>query len=171
MDPSLKPDPDRKGSYYRRIEDIDRALKKLEAASLPKAVQFATYYFACEKLARGIVGIHLRRSATEAYRHSTTKKYLNLDNIKSAAAALKLSISPDDLEYLFATFSKQNLLPASQCNSSARVLRNKLGHDLGPSNIEKILNHADFIIPRMNKFLACAKQVLAYQEANFSDIP
>lgn len=149
MDPSFKPDPQRKGFYYRRIEDIDRALKKLEAASLPKAVQFVTYYFACEKLARGIVGIYLQRPATKAYHHRTP---LKLDEIKSAVVVLGLSISSDDLGYLFADSSEQHLLFASQCNSSARVLRNKFGHDFGPSNVEQILNHADFLIPKMGWF-------------------
>jgi hypothetical protein len=57
MDPSLKPDPDLKGSYYRRIEDIERAFKKMEADRLPTASRFLVLYFGCEKLAQGIVGV------------------------------------------------------------------------------------------------------------------
>ena len=170
MDPSLKPDPKRKGSYYRRIEDIDRALKKMGADRLPKVVQFATYYFACEKLARGIVGIHSQCSANDAYQH---RKYLRLNDIRLAAKALTLSISIDDLNWLFSDFSEKDLLREynTQYNSSARVLRNTLGHDFGPSNIDLVLHHVDFLIPKMSNFLACAGQVLAYQKANFSGIP
>lgn len=57
IDPSLKPDPTRKGSFYRRIEDIDRALKTLGVPSLPAAPKFVAYFFASEKLAHGVVGI------------------------------------------------------------------------------------------------------------------
>ena len=37
---SLKPDPDLPGSYYRRIEDIERAFKKLDVDNLPIAAKF-----------------------------------------------------------------------------------------------------------------------------------
>jgi hypothetical protein len=170
MDPSLKPDPNRKGSYYRRIEDIGRALKRLDAEQLPPAVRFLVCYFGCEKLARGIVGIHKRWSANKAYGHDTK---LRLDDTKSAAAALNLSIPIDDLNYVFANEQEQQLLLAanSPFQRSARNLRNVLGHDFGPSNVGLILDHADFLIPKMIKFLDCASEALAYQRAHFSGIP
>lgn len=169
MDPSLKPDPNRKGSYYRRIEDIKRALNKLDVQLLPQAVQFLAYYFACEKLAHGIVGVHLCWPATKAYRHN---RHLCLGEIKSAAVALNLSISTNDLDYLFADFNEQGILQSTSapCNRSARVLRNTLGHDFGPSNVSQVSRHAGFLIPKMTAFLACASQVLAYQKAHFSGI-
>lgn len=169
MDPSLKPDPNRKGSYYRRIEDIERALDKLGVKHLPQAIQFLAYYFACEKLAFGIVGIHSRYPATEAYRSG---KRLHLRDIKSAAAALGLSISNQDLDYLFADSKQQGTLQtkSSICNSSARFLRNKLGHDFGPTNVGNVSKHAGFLIPKMTRFLVCTSQVLSYQKKHFSGI-
>ena len=170
MDPSLKPDPHRKGSYYRRIQDIKRALEKLDVQHLPPTIQFLAYYFACEKLARGIVGIHLCLAATKAYRHNTK---VCLPKIRAAATALSLSIPSDDLDYLFADFNEQGVLRSvsSSCNSSARVLRNTLGHDFGPSNVANVSTHAGFLIPKMIDFLASANQVLAYQKKHFSNIP
>lgn len=170
MDASLKPDPERKGSYYRRIEDIDRALNKMDVERLPPIIQFLAYYFACEKLAHGIVGIQARRAATEAYKPS---RRLCSHDIKSAAAALGLSISNKDLDYLFASSKEQGVLRSmrNSCKSSARVLRNNLGHDFGPTNVGHIANHAGFFIPKMTRFLACASEVLAYQKKKFSGIP
>ena len=170
MDPSLKPDPHRKGSYYRRIQDIERALERLDVQHLPPTIQFLAYYFACEKLARGIVGIHLCWSATKAYDRNTK---FRLPKIRAAATALSLSIPSDDLDYLFADFNEQGVLRSvsSSCNSSARVLRNTLGHDFGPSNVANVSTHAGFLIPKMIDFLASANQVLAYQKKHFSNIP
>jgi hypothetical protein len=54
---ALKPDPDLKGTYYRRIEDIERAFDKMDADGLPTAARFLVRYFGCEKLAQGIVGV------------------------------------------------------------------------------------------------------------------
>lgn len=170
MDPSLKPDPNRKGSYYRRIEDVKRALDSLGADYLSDALQFLAYYFGCEKLARGIVGIHLQWPAMKAYHHRTS---LRLDEIKAAAAALGLLVAQDDLEWLFADFQQQSLLRPStpDWNSSARVLRNTLGHDFGPSNVAKITIHAPFHNPKMRLFLGCVGQVLEYQRIHFVGIP
>jgi hypothetical protein len=39
-DAPLKPDPTRKGSYYRRIEDIGRAFDALGVAILAPALKF-----------------------------------------------------------------------------------------------------------------------------------
>src|SRR3981189_330116 len=95
-DPSLRPDPNAGGSYYRRIEDINRALAALGVQHLPDVVKFLGYYFGCEKLARGIVGIHLRHPARHAY---DPRQYLCLTKIEHASSELALSISTDDLCY------------------------------------------------------------------------
>ena len=170
MDPSLKPDPKRKGSYYRRIEDIDRALKALDADNLPTVAQFATYFFGCEKLAHGIVGIASPSPASTAYSHRTR---LELGKVKSAARALNLSIADNDLDYLFAEATEQGVLRGydPQHTKSARVLRNTLVHDFGPSNANQVSSHAGFLVPKMTTFLDCAKEVLAYLKQNFSGVP
>ncbi len=89
MDISFKPDSSLKGSYYRRIEDIQRALEKLHINSLSIEMQFLTYYFGCEKLARGVTGIHKKQPAIKAY--DWGQKF-TLHHIIEAADGLKLSI-------------------------------------------------------------------------------
>ena len=169
-DQSLKPDPKRKGSYYRRIEDIYRALKVLDADKLPTVAQFVTYFFGCEKLAHGIVGIHSRSPANTAYRHGT---HLKLCKIKSAARALNLSIADNYLDYLFADYTEQGVLRGydPQHTKSARVLRNTLVHDFGPSNANKVSLHAKFLVPKMTVFLDGSKEVLAYLKQHFGGVP
>jgi hypothetical protein len=169
MDSSLKPDPTRKGCYYRRIEDIDRALNRLDIERLPPAMQFLGYYFGCEKLARGIVGIHLRWPATKAYAHGTR---MRLKEIETASKALSLTVGMDDLVCTFADFDEQSLLRAvAGVDRSARVLRNSLGHDFGPTNVAHIVERASFHNRRMQSFLGCAAQVLTYQRTHFGAIP
>lgn len=171
MDPSLKPDPTRKGSYYRRIQDIQRGLDALEVEKLPDTLKFFAYYFGCEKLAYGIVGIHKRLSACTAYR--TKKNPLRLDEIKQAVTALGLQFNLSDLEWIFADYFEQVNLQSSSamCKNSARYLRNKVGHQLGPTHVELVKLHAPFHLPIMRTFLHCDSQVLAYQVAHFSNIP
>ena len=170
LDPSLKPDPGRKGSYYRRFEDISRALIALGVDRLPATIQFVTYYFGCEKLARGIVGVHLRLPAHQAYHH---RRPLRLTEIEKAAADISLSFSGPDLQALFADFNEQHLiggvLPGSL--ASARHARNTLIHDLGPSNVARLAAHAQPHIPKMRAFLGCVGEVLEYQKDHFSGIP
>ncbi len=168
MDPSLKADASRKGSYYRRIEDIGRALETLDADRLSPALQFLTYYFGCEKLARGLVGIHARWPALKAYAHSTK---IPLLDIQTASSALSLTVRQTELAWIFADFNEQSLLPAiSPRTPSARVLRNSITHDFGPSNVARIADLARSHNPRMKRFLGCAEEVLSYQRQHFSDI-
>jgi hypothetical protein len=165
-DPSLRPDPNAGGSYYRRIEDINRALAALGVQRLPDVIKFLGYYFGCEKLARGIVGIHLRHPARHAYDH---RQYLCLTKVEHAAVGLALSIPTDDLCYLFADFKDLAKLRALNPphDKSARLLRNKVGHDLGPTNVKHVAKRAAFFIPKMTAFLGCISQVLAYQKVHF----
>jgi len=169
MDSSLKPDPRQKGSYYRRIEDVARALESLQTDKLSETTLFLVYYFGCEKIARGIVGIHGKLPATKAYHHNTR---LRLEDIKAAAVALSLSVSQEELDWLFADFNQQNLLrpPTNDWSSSARYLRNILSHDFGPSNVARIAKHAPFHNPKMKLFLECVPQIHAYQHLHFDGV-
>ena len=121
LDPSLKPDPLRKGSYYRRIEDVERGLQKLATKTLSPTMRFFVYYFGCEKLARGLVGIHLRWPASKAYHH---RQSLNLADIKAAAAAIAIGVSQQDVEWLFADINDQHILqsPRPGWETSASVM-------------------------------------------------
>jgi hypothetical protein len=166
---SLKPDPCAKGSYYRRIEDIGRALKKLGVEQLPDGIKFLALYFGCEKLARGIVGIPHQYRVTDAYHHH---HYLCLAEVDEAAIVLSLSISSDDLCCLFADHRDLSKFRALNppCSKSARLWRNEIGHNFGPTTVQNVETYARFFIPKMTSFLDCAKKVTAYQKANFSGI-
>ena len=169
MDPSLKPDPLRKGSYYRRIEDVARALQRLETNSLTATMRFFVYYFGCEKIARGLVGIHGRWPAAKAYHH---KRNLKLSDVKTSAAALGLRIPQQDLDWLFADFNEQHILQSSApaWTNSARYLRNTMTHDFGPTNVARVAKHAPFHNPKMETFLGCVPTILEYQRLHFAEV-
>jgi hypothetical protein len=169
MDPSLKPDPNRKGSYYRRIEDVNSGLDRLEISKASPTLRFFAYYFGCEKIARGLVGIHARRPADEVYHR---KHILRLSDIKVAAAAIGLTVPPQDLDWIFAESSEQNLLQStSDWTSSARCLRNDATHDFGPTNVARVMKHAPFHNPKMQAVLACVPTILEYQRQHFAEVP
>jgi hypothetical protein len=170
MHPSLKPDPLRKGSYYRRLEDVGRGLQSLQVGGLSAPLRFFADYFACEKIARALIGIHARLPASKAYRHG---KPLSLAEVKVAAAALALPISVDSLQWLFADWNEQDLLtaPAPGVSHSARYLRNRVTHDFGPTHIAMVVAHAPHLHAKLQAFLACVPSILAYQKLHFSSIP
>jgi hypothetical protein len=168
MDPSLKPDPLRKGSYYRRIADVSYALESLRVGALSETMRFFAYYFGCEKIARGLVGIHVQRPATEVYHH---KHRLKLKDIKAAAVALQLNVSQSDLDWLFADFNEQDILQTTgSYTNSARYLRNRVTHDFGPSNVARVAKHAPFHNPRMEAFLRCVPAIFDYQKLHFAGV-
>ena len=154
---SFAPDPYCKGSYYRRIDDIRRALRELGIPSENEGINFVAYFFGCEKLALGIVGINKRCPAENAY---CKNKKLDLGDIKNAATKLGLQISATELTDLF----------DGQGSSSARNLRNKLAHDFGPTQVLNITNIAHDFIPKMKRFLGGAEQVQGYLKAHFSHV-
>jgi hypothetical protein len=132
---------------------------------LPDAPKFLAYFFGCEKLAQGIVGIHLGRAAVDQYRSSNR---LQPAQIKAAAAALNLGVNPDDLDDLFADYQTRSLLGG---NPSARVLRNTLSHDFGPWHVQLLKTRAPMLLPKMLAFLGCAGAVLVYLKTNYEHIP
>jgi len=169
MHPSLKPDPLRKGSYYRRIADVARGLESLQVTGLSETMRFFVYYFGCEKIARGLSGIHARWPATTAYHH---RQSLKLNDIKAAATAVGLSISQQDLDWLFADFNEQHILQTTPSyTNSARYLRNLVTHHFGPSNVAQVTKHAPFHNPRMEVFLSCVPAICDYQKLHFAGVP
>lgn len=169
MDPSLKPDPNRKGSYYRRIEDVARALDSLESGKASAAMRFLVYYFGCEKIARGLIGIHGQWPASKAYHH---RQSLKLGDIKAAAAAIGLQVPQQDLDWIFAGFNEQHVLQsAPDCTTSARFLRNNLTHDFGPTNAARVAKHAPFHNPKMEAVLGSVPHILKYLHRHFASVP
>ncbi len=168
MDASLKPDPLRKGSYYRRLADVSRGLESLEVNKLSETMRFFAYYFGCEKVARGLSGIHARRPAKDAYHH---RQGLKLDDIKAAAAVIGLRIPPQDLDWLFADHNEQHILQTTPSYmNSARHLRNLVTHEFGPSNVARVTMHVPFHNPRMEEFLSCVPAIFEYQRLHFSGV-
>jgi hypothetical protein len=137
---SLKPDGGKtnKGSYYRRIEDIQKGLKKIDASKLPPGGRFLFLYYGCEKLGKGIVGIAEEWEAKAAYDQS-----LELEMLKAGATAMKLPVSMAELDTLFLTGSR----------NSARHWRNEIVHNFGPSNVDNVVQNSTHLNRRMHDFL------------------
>src|SRR4051794_29315216 len=119
LDPSFEPDPKKGGSYYRRLQDIHRALDKFDVTGLPpnSPAQFVAYYFGAEKLAKAIVGINKLQAAKSAFNRNGRPVSVDHPATKSAARLMNLKISPADLDALF---DPQWNLPPKQPPTSAR---------------------------------------------------
>ena len=165
--PSLKPDGRQKGTYFRRIADIPVALERLGARALPPVPRYLALYFGCEKLAKAVVGIEQRAHANNAY-----EAKMKLAAVKSAVAALSLPANVAQLEWLFAGKTEQTHLQGRTAllNASARVLRDKLVHDFGPTNVDRIAAHARFHLPMMEAFLGLHPRVLSHLEQHFQHV-
>jgi hypothetical protein len=74
--------------------------------------------------------------------------------------------------YLFATKKELPLLLQldQPIEWSARILRNKLNHELGPGYVNRIIKLAPFFEPKLLGFLKCHDQVLQYLSANYAHI-
>ena len=158
LDWSFEPAPALKGSYYRRLEDIPRALDRFEVTALPpnSPAQFVAYYFGAEKLAKAIVGINDKQPAAVAFHQRVG---VRLPETKSAARNMGLSISEADLDALF---EHQRHL---QQPSSAITIRNRLSHDFGPTQVSHIRQHAPRLVPIMAKFIGDIDPVLKHLRA------
>tara|TARA_E500000318_G_scaffold47057_1_gene44359 strand:+ start:433 stop:945 length:513 start_codon:yes stop_codon:yes gene_type:complete len=167
IDGTFKPDPKRKGSYYRRIEDVDRALDKMDAQNFPPVAAFISNMFTCEKLALAIVGISRSEPAPDAY-----KRKLNLTEIKQATKILGLTVTDVDLDYIFAAYNEQAALATHSPTHvrSARDLRNSLAHDIGPTKVVHIEAELTFLSPKMKNFLACKQEVLNFLRDNYAHV-
>jgi hypothetical protein len=155
---TLKPDggDKYKGSYYRRIEDIEKGLAKISKYKLPEGGQFLFLYYGCEKLAKCIVGISEEWDAEEAANRS-----LILPDLKAAASGMKLPVTDRELDALLETTGKK----------SARHWRNEIVHNFGPSNVSNIVKHGAKLNAPMRKFLdACTPAVLKYLKTNYSHL-
>jgi hypothetical protein len=149
---SLKPDKNHKGTYYRRLDDIAKGLRKIDQLEMPPAGKFLFLYYGCEKLAKGIVGIHFQWEAEAA-----SWRILDPRQLRTAAAAMNLAITDAELNLLF-----------SDDANSARQLRNKIVHDFGPWNFGNIVENSATLNPRMHAFLdKHTPPVLAHLTANY----
>jgi hypothetical protein len=136
---TLKPDRNCKGSYYRRLDDIKKGLKRIDSSSLPPGGRFLFLYYGCEKLGKGIVGIAQQWPAEEAYE----KRGLQLGELKAAVKSIGLSVPDTELDALFASTDK----------TTARYWRNEIVHNFGPTNVENVIKHSLELNRRMHDFL------------------
>ena len=158
LDPSFEPNPNLKGSYYRRLDDIRDALDKFEVKSLPPNTPalFIAYYFGVEKLAKAIVGINKRQPPDVAFdRHVG----IRLQATKDAARSMKLRIFDVELDALF----------SNEQPTSAIRIRNGLSHDFGPTRVLHIRHHAPRLVPIMVAFIEDIDLVLNHLRTLWAD--
>ena len=159
----LAPDRDEAGTYYRRIEDIERALTRIHVDEMPPVAQYVALYFGCEKL-HGII-IALAKRAKGA-------RPTKLD-IATALPRLGLRFDAADLAWLFSDdldAVKGLPSPGPSVNRPARLIRNNLAHAFGPTHVEHVERHAAFHVPKMRAFLALGPTVLRYLEAHYAHL-
>ena len=154
LDWSFRPDPNLKGSYYRRIADIPRALAGFEVRKLPPncPAQFVAYYFGAEKLGKAIAGILGLVPADEAFEYVAVEP----EKVKGAVAPMQLHISDTAIDALFVRDD------ATKQPDTAREIRNRLFHDFGPTQVCHVRKHAPRLIPLMVGLIGDIDNVLAY---------
>lgn len=166
----LKPDPERKGSYLRRMNDNLEALAAVKVDSLHPGLQLVLYYAAAEKLSRAIVGIQKQHHNSNTV--FTRRHRIELAAIQSASTTLGISPSSPDLAWIFADPSHDPPLPLGPktASQSARSVRNLLTHDFGPSNLELLAREGKYLTPKLKAFVKCTREVERYLRANFSHL-
>jgi len=114
------------GNYRRRIEDIPAAVIALnDRATLLDAANFLVLYFACEKLAKAMIGIDEDKPVEQAF----DRRYMRIENIKKAARQATITFSDDEITRLF------EYQEPPRDATSGRALRDRAVHDFGPTNI------------------------------------
>lgn len=155
LDWTFSTDPRVRDTYCRKLGDIRRATGKFSIEKLPvdSPARFLGYYFGCEKLAKGALGIARLWSAEKAFCHKTP---LDLDQLKSALKKLGVLFSDDDLTKIFGT------QPVRNKPTRGREIRNRLIHDFGPSNVDHAKAAVKTLVPVMRKFLGYDRQIEEY---------
>jgi len=116
-----------KGTYLRRIEDIQIALDWYGADQLSAAAKFVAYYWACEKLARAIIGIADKKPAGEIFledKPAPKSVTPNLARVREKLGKLEIPFDEARLKLLFEP--QENV----QKPTSAKRIRDRLFHDL-----------------------------------------
>ena len=172
-DPSFDINPKSKGSYVRRAQDINRALALLKIDSLSGVSAFASYYFCSEKLAKIIIGVENKEPASKIFGPNGT---LKIQSLKKSCRSLNLPVSEDEIDWIFNAKCSgtgwdkliSSLIANGSSLKSARWLRNKLVHDIGPTHVSLIQKQEKALIPKMKKFLQCTEEIVEYLSSNSS---
>ena len=115
---TLKPagSKDYKGTYFRRLDDIRKGLLEIDKSKMPAGGRFLFLYYGCEKLGKGIVGIHKTRAADEAY-----DQHLHLSEL----GRMGLAIPDAELDALFVGDDKQQpVIGGTKSRGAARNVAN-----------------------------------------------
>jgi len=166
--------PKTKGSYRRRAEDIDRVLRNLRLEGLSREATLLIYYFACEKLAKIIIGVSTKKPASNYFEKNYS---LRINNIKLSCKKLGTPVSEEDIDWIFTSACDGPkwklflssapdtwILSSLKSPKSARWLRNKMVHDIGPTHAKLTRQHAMLLNRKMKKFLSLSTAVVRYLE-------
>lgn len=159
IDPSFDPDPKRKGSYIRATIDINKALDILNVKEMLEQAAFVYYYPACEKLAKIIVGICHKDKMSEVFnRHSHTP---SATDIHFSLQQLGCNADISDIKSIF----------DSNNGLSARKLRDKFFHEIGPTHALQIFNNSNKHVQKMKDFLTYSQVVIQCLEKGGKNSP
>jgi hypothetical protein len=148
-----------KGTYVRRINDIQLALDKFCVGQLPAPAKFVAHYWSCEKLGRAIVGIAGEKPAHEQFPEDKQGPPIDDVLVREKLNDLGIQFDHNALRRLFEP-QKKALKP-----TSAMRIRNRLFHDFGPTQVDRVIEHEPTLVPIMLNFLALRSQVITYLES------
>jgi len=150
FDSSFDLRPRSKGSYRRGVDDIFRALNTLRVDELKPVAAFLFYYLACEKLAKIMKGVCTGKKYKEIF--APNSRTPSAEDIRKYSNQLGGKAAGADFDAIFDRKRK----------NSARSLRDKIIHEIGPSHAKQIVNAAPSLVPKMKKFLKYNDAVIQY---------
>jgi hypothetical protein len=145
FDLAIERDPNKGGSYRRRLNDVFIALKKLEIDKLRDDGAFIFYYLACEKIARIMIGITNRKPGPSHFNSIQPRS----SNILKACTSLTPEIPKKEIESIF----RDGKLTACR-------LRDQLVHDIGPTHVEQIVKNSPHLNGIMRRFIKASQKAI-----------
>jgi hypothetical protein len=145
IDLGIERDPNKKGSYRRRLDDVLVALAKLQIDKFREEGAFVFYYLACEKVARIMVGLTDKKPGASHF----NKIKIRSSNVMKACASLRSGILKDEIELIF-----------RNDKDTACRLRNQLIHDIGPTHVVQIIQNAARLNNVMKKFIQAGRKAI-----------
>lgn len=135
-----------KGTYFRRINDIQLAFDKFGVERLTGPAKFVVYYWGCEKLARALIGIANELPAPTQFPEDKSNPF-KLTDVRASLLRLGMTFDEQQLRCLFDD-QKNQLNP-----TSAKRIRDRLFHDFGPTQIGHVLKNQGTLHTTMLAFL------------------
>lgn len=145
FDFAIERDPNKGGSYHRRLNDVFVALIELKIDKLPDEGAFIFYYLACEKIARIMIGITDRKPGPSHFKGIRPRS----SNILKACSSLVPEIPKNEIESIF----RDEKLTACR-------LRDQLVHDIGPTHVEQIVKNSAHLNRIMRRFIKASQKAI-----------